>query len=60
MSTTTSTDQYLVKVSRETYDSVLFIGTKDQAQQRASELNSQYQTDEYYIEKYDPDRFFTL
>lgn len=60
MSTTTSTDQYLVKVSRETYDSVLFIGTKDQAQQRASELNSQYQTDEYYIEKYDPDRFFIL
>jgi hypothetical protein len=54
------TDQYLVKVARETYQSVLFIGTKEAATNRAAELNFQYQTDEYYVEKYDPDRFFIL
>lgn len=53
-------NQYLVKISRETYESVLFIGTKEQAQAKASELNSRYQTDEYYIEKFNKDRFFTL
>lgn len=60
MSTTTSTDKYVVKIARATYSSVVFLGTKIDAEAKAAELNLQYQTDEYKLEKFDPERFLVL
>ena len=47
---------YLVKLNRNA-ESVLFFGSKVQAEAKALELNLQYQTNEYYVEKFDKDKF---
>jgi len=60
MSTTTSTDKYVVKIARATYSSIVFLGPKVEAEAKAAELNLQYQTDEYKLEKFDPERFLVL
>lgn len=60
MSTTTSTDKYVVKIARATYSSIVFLGPKVEAEAKAAELNLQYQTDEYKLEKFDPERFLIL
>ena len=60
MSTTSSTDKYVVKIKRATYESIVFLGPKSEAEAKAAELNLQYQTDEYKLEKFDPERFMKL
>lgn len=50
-------DLWVTKVRR--YDggySILDVLTKEKAQALADEFNAQYQTDNYYIEKYDKER----
>lgn len=47
---------YLVKIKRNA-ESVLFFGSKVQAEAKALELNLQYQTNEYYVEKFDKEKF---
>lgn len=45
-------DEYCVKLSRGDWSTILFIGTFDEAKTKALALNTQYQTDEYKVEKY--------
>jgi hypothetical protein len=47
-----STNEYCVVLARGEWKTVLFTGTFDQAKERARELNTQYQTDEYLVEEY--------
>lgn len=51
---------YVVKIARATYSSIVFLGPKAAAEAKASELNRAYQTDEYKLEKYDPESFMRL
>lgn len=60
MSTTSSTDKYVVKIARATYSSIVFLGPKVEAEAKAAELNLEYQTDEYKLEPFDPDTFMKL
>jgi len=55
-----TSEKYVVKIARATYSSIVFLGSKVDAEAKASELNSQYQTDEYKLEKYDPESFLKL
>jgi hypothetical protein len=50
-------DEYCVKIVRGDWSSIVFVGTFDEAKAKARELNQQYQTDEYKVEKY---KGFTL
>ena len=45
-------DEYCVKLARGEWSTILFVGTHDEAKAKARELNQQYQTDEYKVEKY--------
>ena len=45
-------DEYCVKLARGEWSTILFVGTFDEAKIKARELNTQYQTDEYKVEKY--------
>lgn len=45
-------DEYCVKLARGEWSTILFVGTHADAKAKARELNTQYQTDEYKVEKY--------
>lgn len=44
---------YVVKLARGQWSTVLFIGSKEDADSKAASLNAQYQTDEYRVEPWD-------
>lgn len=46
-------ERYIVKIKRAFRTSVLFVGTMEEAKVYARNLNTQYQTDEYKVEKFD-------
>lgn len=50
------TDRYVVKIER-TGSSVVFTGSENACRLRASELNRNYQTDEYKVEPWEESRF---
>jgi hypothetical protein len=47
-----NTREYCVVLARGDWKTVLFTGTFDQAKDKARELNTLYQTDEYKVEEY--------
>lgn len=47
-----STREFCVVLARGEWKTVLFIGTFDKAKEKARELNTMYQTDEYRVEEY--------
>jgi hypothetical protein len=48
--------KYVVKLARGGSSTVLFMGTKVRARARAVDLNDRYQTDEYFVERFDVNR----
>ena len=48
---------HVVKVCRGGWDSVVHIGALAECQSIASAMNRQYQTTEYRVEPYDPERW---
>jgi hypothetical protein len=51
---------HLVKITRTGWESVLGAGTLDQCTAQAAALNEQYQTDEYYVEAFDPEKVWKM
>lgn len=45
-------DRWVVKIERGGQGSLLFVGTKELAKEKARELNQRYQTDEYKVEPF--------
>jgi len=43
-------DSYIVKLTRGGASTIMFKGTLEEAKAYASDLNKQYQTDEYFVE----------
>lgn len=51
-------DKWVVKLTRTGHESVVSIAnTKEAAQQAADDFNSTYQTDEYYVEEWDDEKW---
>lgn len=48
----TDKDVWIVKLSRATWTTIIFMGTKAEATAQAKKLNEQYQTDEYVVDKF--------
>lgn len=53
-------DRWYLKISRGSSDRVLSTGTQLDMAAKRDALNEQYQTDEYYIEEFDPLKVFTF
>jgi len=47
---------YVVKLARGGWSTILFIGSLENAEAKAADLNEQYQTDEYRVEPWDSSR----
>jgi hypothetical protein len=48
--------KYVVKLARGGWSTILFWGTEASARARAVDLNDRYQTDEYFVERFDVNR----
>lgn len=44
---------YVVKLARGQWSTILYIGSKEDADATADALNAQYQTDEYWVEAWE-------
>ena len=51
-------NKWVVKVDRPTPRLMWLSDNKKDADRECAELNERYQTTEYYVEEYDPDKVF--